>query len=67
MGVALYSGRYVRRSGVQELSMRTLHVELIEGPAAPVDIDGESPGTLPCTFRVLPAALELLAVDLRRL
>ena len=35
-------------------------------PASPdqiveLDIDGETPGVLPATFRVLPAALDLIA------
>ena len=58
----LYRGTHLTMDKVSHRRCKVLRAE----PAAPdqiveLDIDGETPGVLPATFRVLPAALDLIA------
>jgi len=58
-GHRLYTGRFDDVPGVRVYDARTLQVT---GPEAVlVDCDGEQPGTLPTTYRVVPAALRVIA------
>jgi len=54
----LYGGRHRDHPAIRILRGRRIRVEPI-GPAALLDIDGESPGRIPATFEVLPKALPL--------
>lgn len=60
---AIYSGGHVKQSHVTVHRGSEIRVEPVSGPAALLDVDGESPGRAPARYRVHPAALELLDVD----
>lgn len=58
----LYAGTHLTMDKVSHRRAKVIKAE----PASPdqiveLDIDGETPGILPATFRVLPAALDLIA------
>ena len=56
----LYDGSHLQLKDV--FAMRARRVEVTPVPGSPVinlDVDGESPGTLPATFEILPRALRL--------
>ena len=58
----LYRGTHLTMDKVSHRRCKVLRAE----PASPdqiveLDIDGETPGVLPATFRVLPAAIDLIA------
>ncbi len=58
----LYNGTHLTMGKVSHRRCKIMRAE----PASPeqiveLDIDGETPGILPATFRVLPAALDLIA------
>ena len=58
----LYNGTHLTMAKVSHRRAKIVRAE----PASPdqiveLDIDGETPGVLPATFRVLPAALDLIA------
>jgi YegS/Rv2252/BmrU family lipid kinase len=56
----VYSGSHVKWKGTSQLRCRTLRAECDEGlPPTLLDIDGESPGRLPCEMTILPAAIRL--------
>ena len=40
------------------LTARRLVAEVLPGPPALLDVDGETPGRLPATFTILPAVLK---------
>ena len=54
---ALYSGAHVNLPGTRRMRCRELKAECADEVL--LDVDGEQPGRLPCTMRVLPAALLL--------
>ena len=56
----IYSGTHVDTPICEVFRGTSARVELVSGPAAPVDIDGESPGRLPVSFRLEPSAIRLL-------
>ena len=57
----IYAGTHLNLDKVSQRRARVVRAEPIgEGPVR-LDVDGETPGTLPATFRVLPAALRLVA------
>jgi diacylglycerol kinase (ATP) len=55
----LYDGTLAASPRVTTRRARELRVEVVSG-AAPIDLDGESPGRAPVTWRVIPGALRLL-------
>ncbi|MEW2354794.1 diacylglycerol kinase family protein [Spirillospora sp. NPDC029432] len=58
----LSDGSHVRRPQVEVLRGREVRIELAEpGRTLPYGADGELPGTLPVTARIMPAALRVLA------
>ncbi len=62
---AIYSGGHVRQPHVSVHTGQEIRVELVSGPPGLLDIDGESPGRAPATYRVHPGALQLLDLDPR--
>jgi diacylglycerol kinase family enzyme len=54
---ALYDGSHVRLGGTRCFRCQTLRAESTEEVL--LDVDGEQPGMLPCTIRILPRALSL--------
>jgi diacylglycerol kinase (ATP) len=58
-GPRLYDGTLADSPRVLTRRVRALRVEVLAG-VAPIDLDGESPGRAPLTWRVLPGALRLL-------
>jgi YegS/Rv2252/BmrU family lipid kinase len=59
----IYSGTHVTLAGVTVLRGRKIEVEPVGGSDGPnvalLDIDGESPGSIPATFEVLPHAVQV--------
>src|SRR5690606_13162560 len=60
-GRKVYSGGHMGLDKVSHRRARTLRAEPAAGEQVRLDVDGETPGTLPATFRVLPGALRLIA------
>jgi YegS/Rv2252/BmrU family lipid kinase len=59
-GLKLYTGGHVAIEGVRVVRCQRLHAEPT-GPAPVfIDLDGEQPGTLPATWSMVPASLDLL-------
>ena len=59
---AIYSGAHLNDDTVRLLRAREVRAEVIGPDPAWMDIDGEAPGVLPATLRVVPGALRLLDV-----
>ncbi len=56
----IYSGTHLALDDVESTRLRRLVVEPVDADArVPLELDGETPGTLPATFEVLPGALTL--------
>ena len=56
---ALYDGTHVHDPGARTL--RAARVSATSDERVPLEIDGESAGTLPATFEIIPAALSVVA------
>ncbi|RKG96519.1 YegS/Rv2252/BmrU family lipid kinase [Corallococcus sp. CA053C] len=54
----VYNGDHVTWKNTRRFRCRTLHAEPETGDVY-LDVDGETPGRLPCTMTVLPAAIRL--------
>lgn len=54
----LYSGDFIGRPKVQRLHIRSLQAASAEKVF--LDVDGEQPGSLPATFDILPAAINVM-------
>ncbi|MFZ5470988.1 MAG: diacylglycerol/lipid kinase family protein [Myxococcota bacterium] len=54
---AIYDGSHVRLPGTRTFRCKTLRAESEEEVL--LDVDGEQPGRLPCTMRILPSAIRL--------
>lgn len=63
-GLAIYRGAHLRQPGVTVQRCREVRAEA-EGDSF-LDVDGDSPGRLPATFRLLPGALRLRGTLPRR-
>ncbi len=57
----LYQGDILGVPGVRRLVGREIKATPIGHAQVLIDLDGEQPGQLPVTYRILPAALQLLA------
>ncbi len=57
----LYAGTHLTMDDVQLTRGRSIVVTPADGRTIPVEIDGETPGTLPATFEIVPGALRLRA------
>jgi YegS/Rv2252/BmrU family lipid kinase len=56
----LYRGTHLSMDEVSHRRARTVRAEPIGSEPVELDVDGETPGILPATFRVLPRALNLV-------
>ena len=57
---AIYNGTHLRRPGVFHTRGRTIEAEPVsDRDEILIDLDGETPGKLPLTIKVLPGALQL--------
>lgn len=54
----VYNGDHVTWKGTRRLRCRTLHAEPEDGDVF-LDVDGETPGRLPCTMTLVPGAIRL--------
>ncbi|RKH18501.1 YegS/Rv2252/BmrU family lipid kinase [Corallococcus praedator] len=54
----VYNGDHVTWKGTRRFQCRTLHAESETGDVF-LDVDGETPGRLPCTMTILPGAIRL--------
>jgi YegS/Rv2252/BmrU family lipid kinase len=59
-GLKLYSGGLVDVEGVRVVRCTSLHAEPVDPGPVFIDLDGEQPGTLPATWTLVPACLDLL-------
>jgi len=59
-GRRLYNGTHLGLDKVTFRRARTVRAEPIDGEVVEMDVDGETPGILPATFTILPAALDLM-------
>ena len=59
-GLKLYSGGLVDVAGVRVVRCKSLRAEPVDQRPVFIDLDGEQPGTLPATWTVVPASLDLL-------
>jgi diacylglycerol kinase family enzyme len=58
----LFSGTHLELEQVKHARITRVSVEPVEANATiPIEMDGETPGYLPATFEVLPAALRIRA------
>jgi YegS/Rv2252/BmrU family lipid kinase len=58
-GHRMYRGTHLSMDKVSSRRAREVRAEALDGEVA-LDVDGETPGVLPATFRVLPRALSLI-------
>lgn len=56
----IYQGTHIDTPMAEAFSGAEVRVELLEGEPAWIDVDGESPGAMPVTFRVHPGAIGLI-------
>lgn len=59
-GRRLYAGTHLDMDKVSHRRARTVRAESLGGAKVELDVDGETPGILPATFRILPAALSVI-------
>jgi YegS/Rv2252/BmrU family lipid kinase len=59
-GPRIYSGTHLKLPRVSSRRCKTMRAEPVDGDAVELDVDGENPGILPASFRILPAALDLV-------
>jgi diacylglycerol kinase (ATP) len=58
----IYGGTHLTLDDVRSVRATRIDVEPVEdGAVIPVELDGETPGTLPATFEILPGALRIRA------
>jgi YegS/Rv2252/BmrU family lipid kinase len=58
----IFSGTHLSLEEIEGTRVRKLVVEPVETDARiPIELDGETPGTLPATFEILPGALRVRA------
>ncbi len=56
----IYNGTHLGLDKVSHRRAKALRAEPLGGDLIELDVDGETPGVLPATFRILPAALSLV-------
>lgn len=60
-GPRIYQGSHLSMDKVTSRRAREVHAESLAAEPVVLDIDGETPGVLPATFRLLPRALPVIA------
>ena len=60
-GPRIYRGTHLTLDKVSHRRARVVRAEPADGEVVELDVDGETPGILPATFRILPRALSLAA------
>lgn len=56
----LYKGTHLELDKVSERRAARVHAESVDGQDVLLDVDGEAPGLLPATFKIMPKALRLI-------
>jgi YegS/Rv2252/BmrU family lipid kinase len=59
-GRRVYNGTHLELDKVSHRRARAVRAEPVGGEPVRLDVDGETPGVLPATFRLLPGALRLV-------
>ncbi len=59
-GRRIYNGTHLELDKVSHRRARTVRAEPVGGEPVRLDVDGETPGILPATFRLLPGALRMV-------
>jgi YegS/Rv2252/BmrU family lipid kinase len=59
-GRRVYNGTHLELDKVSHRRARVVRAEPVGGEPVRLDVDGETPGVLPATFRLLPGALRLV-------
>lgn len=59
-GRRIYKGTHLAMDKVSHRRARVVRAEAVGGGEVALDMDGETPGVLPATFRVMPEALSLV-------
>ncbi len=59
-GRRIYNGTHLGIDKVSHRRAKVVRAEPVNGEVIELDVDGETPGVLPATFRILPAALSLV-------
>ncbi len=59
-GRRIYNGTHLELDKVSHRRARTVRAEPVGSEPVRLDVDGETPGILPATFRLLPGALRLV-------
>ena len=59
-GRHIYSGTHLALDEVSERRATSVYAESVDGQDVVLDVDGEVPGLLPATFRLMPQALSLV-------
>jgi YegS/Rv2252/BmrU family lipid kinase len=60
LGRKIYNGTHLGVKKVSQRRVRSVRAEPVGSEMVRLDVDGETPGVLPATFRILPAALKLV-------
>jgi diacylglycerol kinase (ATP) len=61
LGPRVYSGTHLGVNKVSKRRARIVRADPVGDEPVRLDVDGETPGRLPATFRILPGALRLVA------
>ncbi len=64
-GRRIYAGTHLSMEHVSHRRARVVRAEPMGTQDVELDVDGETPGRLPASFRILPAAIDLLAAPRR--
>ncbi len=59
-GRHLYSGTHLAFENVSERRATSVYAEATDGQDVLIDVDGEMPGYLPASFRIMPSALSMV-------
>ncbi len=59
----VYSGNILQWDKVHHRRVRSVEVEVLDGPALPLDVDGEVPGHMPASFSLVPNAISMFVPE----
>ncbi|MBT8495873.1 MAG: diacylglycerol kinase family lipid kinase, partial [Deltaproteobacteria bacterium] len=60
LGTRIYNGTHLTMDAVSQRRATRIHAEPIGSDEVLLDVDGETPGRLPATFRLIPQSLSLV-------